>query len=154
MQAAVASILDLRLEDVPHFISFGEKWWSTYVYFLKEHGFVYSTFLHNKLHNSLWNTQSDCFIKPKYHRPSIITKKCLYKEDSINGYFLASVLSPGNITFKTEDHRCTHAVVIDRDFNIIHDPNPNYQTVLQYPLAHLIGFNGVINVDLVKKIKQ
>ena len=151
MQAAIASLFELPLEKVPHFISLGKDWWQTYCDFLQEQGYAFEDYLYNYLYESMAQTQSDCFVAPMKAKWSI-SKKKLYKEHSVNGYFHASVLSPGNFSLKDADRGCHHSVIIDKDYNIVHDPNPKYQTVRQYPLAHLIKFNGVICVDLYKKI--
>ena len=41
-KCAIASILDLEYEDVPHFIEFGEDWLLEAQKFFKEHGYDYS----------------------------------------------------------------------------------------------------------------
>ena len=46
-----------------------------------------------------------------------------------------------------------HAVLIDNNFNIVHDPNPNYKGILKYPLADILGYNGIIKVDGFKKMR-
>jgi hypothetical protein len=76
-----------------------------------------------------------------------MTPKCLYNEPGINGYFYASVLS---VKYFTWEKQITHAVIIDRDFNIVHDPGPHNQDILAYPLSNILGFNGVINVYLIE----
>jgi hypothetical protein len=40
LQAAVASALDLPLDDVPHFLEADEDWWTAMVDFLSAHGHV------------------------------------------------------------------------------------------------------------------
>lgn len=38
LQAAVASVLELQLEEVPNFAEAGDKWWDAYSGFLQERG--------------------------------------------------------------------------------------------------------------------
>ena len=45
LQAAVASLLDLPLEAVPHFMLFGRHWPKAFRLFLKAHGFMAATYI-------------------------------------------------------------------------------------------------------------
>ena len=146
MQAVMASLLELPLEEVPEFITFGRKWFSTLYEFVGKHDFKYDGMVHNKKYQALFNMSADCFKKPKFHSSTIISKKKLYKENGINGFFFASVLSPKYADLKNME---THAVICDKDYNIIHDPNPNYKNLIQYPLANIIGYNGIVGVCLI-----
>lgn len=102
MQAVVASLFSLELEDVPNFISFdtgnGEaniKMWE----FFMEKGF----------HPSAFGT---------YDTPIEKYKEVCQFDEGINGYFYASVKSQ---TFEDT----SHAVIVDSNLEIVHDPNPN-----------------------------
>ena len=93
-QAVVASLLEVELIQVPHFVLYdGDKWFDVYYYFFKAFNYDYSGF-----------GQPD--------------KRGLKKEDSIGGYFDACVKSK---TFPDKNH----AVVIDLNGVVVHDPNPN-----------------------------
>lgn len=37
-QAAIASLLELELEDVPHFVAMGDKWWEGTIKWMNERG--------------------------------------------------------------------------------------------------------------------
>lgn len=93
-RAAVASVLDLSLEQVPHFIRYGEDWFKMYWHFIKYFG---------------WDYAGNC---------SPGAKRGIKPEDSLNGYFLATVPSA---TFEG----VTHSVIMDIHGIIVHDPNPN-----------------------------
>ena len=61
----------------------------------------------------------------------------------VNGLFLACVHS-------VKREGATHAVIIDKNFNIVHDPNIDYKGEPK-PLAKELGYNGVIHVVLTQK---
>lgn len=148
MQAVIASLLELPLEEVPHFLEFGDHWFSEMHKCLNAHGYDYDGMIHNKYYNQLWQTKADCFKEPKYHRPSLMTPKRLYREEGIKGYFFASILSPKYFSWgeRSDIH---HAVVIDKDYNIVHDPNEVYKDLYMYPLANLLRYNGITSVYLI-----
>lgn len=147
MQAVIASLLEKPLDEVPHFLE-ADSWFSALRSYVMQNGCSYDGMIHNKYYNQLHQTQQDCFKKPKYHRPSMMSPKRLYKEEGVNGYFYANVLSPKY--FNLSDN-ATHAVIIDRDYNVVHDPNPAYRDLYMYPLANLLRYNGVINVFLINQ---
>jgi hypothetical protein len=151
MQAVIASLFEKSIDEVPAFIEFGEKWFSELYTFLRNNGYDYEGMIHNKIYQKILLPNHSCFKKTKYHLPSLITKSKLQKESGINGYFFASVLSPKYVKSILDEHT-THAVVIDGDYNIVHDPNSEYAKILQYPLADIIGYNGIIDVYLINKI--
>lgn len=93
-RAVVASLFELELEQVPHFVLFDNaNWFDIYFHFFYALGYEYID-----------------LGKLKTHK--------LKLEDSINGYFDASVKSK---TFKNKKH----AVIIDIKGVVVHDPNPN-----------------------------
>lgn len=151
LQAVIASLLEKPLDEVPHFIE-QESWFGSLRHYLHDNGYEYDGSLHNKYYNQIWQTKADCFKKPKYHSPSIMTPKKLYKEEGIGGYFYASILSPKYFSWG-ERNDAHHAVVIDRNYNIVHDPNPEYKDLYMYPLANLIRYNGITNVWLINPKK-
>ena len=150
MQAAIASLLDLSLEDVPNFIEFDDGYYKPLYKLLCEQGYSYDGVLFNKNYSTINTPTYECFNERKWHRRSILTPKKLYKEPGADGFFYAGVLSPGLFKWSSQ---ITHAVIIDKDFNIVHDPNPNYQDILSYPLASLLGYNGITDVLLINKNK-
>lgn len=149
MQCAIASIFDLDYEKTPDFINAGQGWFKMLYEFLQSKGYDYQGMIHNKRYQYLITPKDYCFRQVKFHRPSQITKKALYNEAGVNGLFFASVLSPKYFTWENGAHHTTHAVVIDKDYNILHDPNPEYSNLIQYPLADIIGFNGIIDIYLI-----
>lgn len=148
MRATFASLLDIPLYDFPNLIEY-KNWFEVMCKSLIEFGYEYDGTIYNKISQALWHPKGGCFVKQKWHRPSIITPKCLYKHKGFNGYFYAAVYSPKY--FKWTDN-CTHAIIIDRDFNIVHDPQTEYKNILKYPFADIIGYNGVIDVSLINPI--
>ncbi len=139
MQAAYASLLDLPLEEVPNFISYGNNWFSIMYHWLLSKGIEHSHWKNNPCNLSYWGEREEF--------------ESISNLNGIRGYFYASVYSPA--FFKAEDliskttSPATHAVIIDKDFNIVHDPNPLNKDVKEYPLAHRIGFNGVLSVPML-----
>ena len=94
-QAVVASILGLDLSQVPNFILYADNEWWNVYYY-----FMFSV-----------GWQYEGQSKPSKSRG-------LREEDSINGFFEAAVPSR---TFKGK----SHAVIINTEGMVIHDPNPN-----------------------------
>ena len=95
-QAIIASIFELELSQVPHFRLFpDEVWFRVYYYFLYAMGFEYS------------GEKRD------------LNKRPLLPEDSLNGFFDAAVQS------ETFGEGFFHAIVLDLEGTVVHDPNPN-----------------------------
>jgi len=151
MQAAIATLFSRKLEEVPNFIEL-DSWFSALCKTAIDNGYDYEGMLHNKNYTRLWHPTDECFKKGRWHRPSIMTKKALYKHEGVNGLFYAAVLSPNNFNWG-EGIMATHAVIIDRDYNVVFDPNHQYDNILEYPLKSLLGYNGIINVDIINPIK-
>jgi hypothetical protein len=147
MQAVIASLFEKTMDEVPKFIE-TDSWFESLYNYINENGYKYCGMLHNKYYSQLWQTKADCFKEPKYHRRSIMSPKRLYREKGVNGLFYAGILSPKYFSWGARED-VTHAVVIDRDYNIVHDPNPEYQNLYMYPLANLLRYNGVIDVYLI-----
>lgn len=99
LQAAIASLLDLNLEDVPSFIDAKEKWHQLLWSFMESQGFD----------DMSWEY-------PVSENPSLLER--MKFDGGWDGYFVGSVPSQ---TFPN----CTHAVIVDVNLNIVHDPNPN-----------------------------
>jgi hypothetical protein len=100
MQAAIASLFELELKQVPNFIELGSDWHEPFVKFFEDRGYGgYSQFNPQRI---------------KYEE----AVKALTYDNGVDGYFYATVPSQ---TF--ED--VTHAVICDTKMNIVHDPNPN-----------------------------
>lgn len=152
MQAAIASLLELELNQVPNFIEMDDGWFKTFWSFLNEHGYEYNGYLHNKYYTMLWHTKKDCFEKPKWNRNTVITPKRLYKEEGVEGLFYAAVLSPKYFSWGAREDK-THAVIIDKDYNIIFDPNPEYKDLYQYPLTPHLRYNGIVDVMIINPKK-
>lgn len=133
MKCTIATLLGLEYEDVPHFLEF-ENPISEMVDFMAEKGLEYEGCLYN-------------YPKSEY---STINK--LKNSDGINGLFYASVFSPKY--FKKEDgpeaYQITHAVLINKNYEIVFDPNLDYQNINSYPASDYLGFNGINNVYLFK----
>lgn len=148
MQAAIAALFDDELENVPNFVELN-SWYDAMQDYLKTKGYRYKGVLHNKKWVNLNQPSTGVFKECKWHKPSMLNKTNLKKRGGVNGLFYASVCSPRFFTWETLG---THAVIIDKDFNIVHDPNKAYESVLSYPLSSVIDYNGIINVYIFDKI--
>jgi hypothetical protein len=96
-RAAVASLFDLELEQVPHFRLYSsDTWWRVYYYFLIGIGY--------KFHGTSMAERHRDIGRRNY--------------ESVNGLFLATVPS------RTIDG-ILHNVLIDEMGVVVHDPNPN-----------------------------
>ena len=117
MQAAIASLFEMFIEDVPNFVELGEEWFDIYVKFYEDNGYLLNIF----------NPQGRIDI----------AKQALEVDKGINGYWYASVES---INLGKD---VWHAVIIDKDLNVIHDPNPNNY-------GHVYKPEDIISIDVVK----
>lgn len=103
MQAAVASLFELPLNDVPNFILLKENWGNVFRGFFKKH-----------------NNECEYFYFPEWDMEE--KKKALKYDGGVKGFFFGVVDSQ---TFKD----VTHAVIVDEELNIVHDPNPNQKAL-------------------------
>lgn len=105
-RAVVASLLDLEIEQVPHFGLFGKEW-------------------HHVYHGFLWGCGYEW--KGTGHFPKFTPRSEHLKDCNIGGYVEATVPSKN---YPPEDG-ITHAVVMDLDGLVVHDPHPGkaYQDV-------------------------
>ncbi len=152
MQAAVASLLNKELKDVPNFIEYGDEWLSEIEIFLKKNGYEFSDeapYLYNYNDYDLRNPTDLCFEEGLFDGTRSISEIIKYK--GVDGYFIASVYSPSLFDFKDWSQ---HVVIIDKDCNIIHDPNINYEKIINYPFSSLINYNGITDIWNIKKIKE
>ena len=104
-QAAVASLLDMDIYKVPNFIEFVDIEGTNPLlemqrFFKQEKGYKIGVF------NRKTDEDFENLLKVAHY------------DGGINGYFYATVKS------QTYENRF-HAVVVDKDLNVVHDPNPN-----------------------------
>lgn len=123
MQAQVASLLELPLSDVPNWIEMPEnEWFMNYQNFFKTQGYE---FLYCK--------------NPRGSIDDVLND--LYETNSIDGFIGASVNSS---MFKG----MTHAVIINLDGVVVHDPNPNkywlHKNVVQS--GDLVAWEDIIDL--------
>lgn len=124
-RATYASLLDLELCQVPHFILFGNKWFPMLYAFLDvlDYEFVGTEY---------------CYMQGKSKE-----KLRLYKKYSINGYYAAGVKSA---TFEG----VRHLLVMNQKGLVVHDPNPN-QAFLG---KNILKSKELLYFHLIKKIKR
>jgi hypothetical protein len=100
-QAVIASLFNLGLEDVPDFVS---------NHHIKPMAVEIVKFLNNRGFKAGY-----VYSDSKYGKTILDVTSV---DDGVDGYFYAVVKS------KTFDNGL-HAVVVDKNLNIVHDPNPN-----------------------------
>jgi hypothetical protein len=148
MQAVFASLFSLSLDEVPHFIE--KKDHQKYLsIFLKKNGYKFVQQVNNIKISSLPYTDFENIYMEDIF-PDII------KSDGINGLFYGLVYSPSEIdtVLLKQDISYTpplHAVIVDKNFNIVHDPNPAYKGIKEYPLAKEIGYNGIAYLNIINR---
>lgn len=134
LAATIASLLEKTIEDVPNFVDSAE-WFTVMQEFMFKSGYIYDGYLINGNRTDL---SADEKLKNEWFQEQ------LPEYGSINGFYDAVVFSknfPGQY----------HAIVCDRNFNIVHDPSP-IEDHNGYPKAGEIGYNGIIGVCLWKKV--
>lgn len=134
MKCAIATLLGLDYEEVPHFLHF-ESPNTVMANFMMSKGYEYEGCLYN------------------YPGSEYSTIHQLSECDGVNGLFYASVFSPKY--YKEENgikgHQIGHAVLINKNFEIVFDPNPAYESLEKYPASDEMGYNGINNVYIFNK---
>lgn len=148
LKAAIASLFEEDYDNVPHFIE-TDSWFENLRIYCLEKGYKFEEILHNKNWSMLQSPTYGCFNVEKWEDSLLMSKHNMETRGGINGLFLATVLSPNYFTFK---NIATHAVLIDKGFNIVHDPCEGYKDILKYPLSDILEYNGVIAVWDFKKV--
>jgi hypothetical protein len=149
LAAVWASLLHLNIDEVPNFVEYEDDH-KALCEFIEHFGYEYACYLINRNRKDLpYEVKSQyCYFESK-----------LPDAFAVNSYYDATVYSPGfwdqeryenDPTYKP----VTHAVVVDKNFNVVHDPNPKYQGLKSYPLADQLDYNGVIGVSLYRSIKS
>jgi hypothetical protein len=147
LPAVMASLFEMNIEDVPHFNKF-DNWYEEFIKFIESKECTIKRILYNaedarirnlKGHQAWYNSDN-----PKDDLNDI------KKYQGIDGFFHCGVYSPNNYD-PEDEHPAMHAVIIDKDFNIIHDPEKAYQDVKSYPRADDLGFNGIIDIFVIEK---
>jgi len=146
MQAAYASLFSVPLHEVPHFVDH-PNWRLKLREFYESHGYrlcfreknpalfdVFDFAVHG------WET------KPTQNGFEMITQF-----EGMNGLFAAAVFSPTYFD-PSKNNFTMHQVIIDRNFNVVHDPNPNNQGIKRYPMAGEVGYNGIIEIELIRTL--
>jgi len=140
MQAAIASLLEMNLNEVPNFIESNNPWGDFFQFILDSEFEFHGTLYNHPIFNE------SC--KPEYN-----TIHKLKDEVGFKGCFFASVYSPKyynwEIPWEQAYPHVTHAVICNKNWEIIHDPNPFNANLKTYPRADKLGYNGILSVSLI-----
>jgi hypothetical protein len=151
-KCCICSILELDYDDVPNFVE-SEHWFLDAHDFCLKHGYeLYTDTLWNPNVCYLENPANFCFKTYEPDDRFLLTS--ITPDKGVDGYFMATVYSPKYTNGKEHPMSHLHAVICDIDFNIVHDPNPEYQGIIQYPYAKIIGYNGIRTIDTMIKIEK
>jgi len=125
-RAVIASLLDLEIEQVPHFRLFSDDTWcNVYVYFLMGCGYDFE----------------GTGYFPKNTPRSEHLKDC-----HIGGYVFATVPSKNY----PPEEGITHAVVMDLDGLVVHDPHPGKA----YQGINVIDTKELMHWALIKPLSR
>ena len=145
MQAVMASLFELSLEKVPNFIELGDEWHNSMCSFIYDQGY--------ELLGTLYNP-NDFYaevVSPKDIIPECRFEEMKTKYKGINGYYYAAVFSQKFYDpSKSWINQITHAVVVDSNLNIVHDPNRENKSN-GYLRSNEIGYNGVLYTYIIEK---
>lgn len=106
MQAVIASLFEVELHEVPEFIKLSEHWFYMMKKFFKDHGYSNLTYINR---GDGVDTE--------------FLKRVAKYDGGIKGYLYASVPS------QVFANGIGHAVVVDTDLNIVHDPSPTQSSM-------------------------
>lgn len=150
MQACMASLFEDEYCNVPRFIELPD-YFDIFKQYIKSKGYKFDGTLNNYIYENILHPTLGCFNNDfQHYEKYFINNNSLINESGVNGLFLCSVLSPKYFNWNSLN---MHMVICDKNFNIIHDPNINYKNIIHYPLSDVIGYNGIVNVTLLSKIK-
>jgi hypothetical protein len=126
-QAAVASLLDMKIEEVPDFDQYPDSW-AKVIGFLSLHEYVFN----------------GCLYNPKVAN-SVVDSKfgSLFGMEGVKGFFIGITYHPDIIT---KDH----LVIIDKMIKIVNPLREEYKET-GFPLEDIIGFSGVKQILLIHK---
>ena len=146
LRATLCSLLELDPAIVPNFSALGQNYFTPFLQTIRAAGCEYI----GTRYADPWGDAAPAYTLDK-----------LKKRAGIDGMFLATVLSPKyhdlEIVQKSFNARvlpfgtATHSIIIDKDLNVIHDPNPNYRGVKEYPFAEVIGHHGIMSACVIEK---
>jgi hypothetical protein len=149
MQAAIASLFELSLEKVPHFLELGENWFEAFYNFIREQGYDFDGTLYNynqwRIINKREGVKTSKELRNRLHK--------IKKMKGVKGYFFASVYSPKYYDSKDKSP-ITHAVIIDKNFNIVHDVNPANNDLISYPESKKLKYNGILDIYMINPISK
>ena len=135
MRAVVASLFEDEIENVPNFIELPNGiYWEEFLKYHNDRGYTFKGIRYNL---NMFNGS-----------PEDLSLETIKSSEGINGFFFATVFSPKHNP-EGEFNGILHAVVIDKDFNIVHDPNPEYKDLKEYPKHD--KYNGILYVKLFEK---
>lgn len=132
MQAAIASLFELELNDVPNYIE-EEDWFPLMISMYSEKGYGFTCF-------NPWSKNRD--VEKVF--------EILEYDGGVNGFFYATVKSQ---TYEG----VTHAVIVNMKLEVVHDPNPNEKALKLKPEDIIAvdtvrgGWHISIEGNLVKK---
>jgi len=136
MQAAIASLFELPLDAVPNFIEFDNK---------EKYPDTNHLFEMNKFYVKNGYTEG---ITPIHRMRNDTLEKMIAIarfDGGVNGYFYATVPSQ---TYPD----VFHAVIVDSELNIVHDPNPN-QLAMKLNADDVVGILTVTDFIIGKTVK-
>lgn len=152
LQATIACLFDKEIEEVPYFEPTDDIM-ENINNFINPLGYELIDAIVNKKYHQLLNPLEECFEENEWDYSKLITPGNIAKYEGVNGFFMASVLCPQRFSWESLE-RPSHAVIVDKAFNIVHDTNPDYKGIRMYPLEHHIGYRGITHIFLINKIKK
>lgn len=149
-KCCVRTLLGLDYDDVPNFVELGEKWWEITCDTFLECGYVLGerSYLNPNV-PLLENPVAGCFYAGMV--ASDCTFGALRMSDGVDGVFLAHVYSPKYTNASEHPISHLHSVLCDVNFNIVFDPQKDYEGIVRYPYSGIIGYNGIRGIDSVRR---
>lgn len=121
MQAVIASLYELTIEEVPTFLDDSKGNWAVQLC-------KFMMLQHPKKILPLWRDKGSLLNNKILDTKDLIDYT--HNDGGVNGYFFASVKSP---TFSTPEKPIYHAVIVNKCLEIVHDPNPNKKALKLKP---------------------
>jgi len=139
LRVCLCSLLELEVDDVPDFA--------------KIHGSI--TIDENGRFNmygwfDVFTDQVILTGSSFRNKLSGIELRRLHEYEGVDGLFIARVPSP---KYWISD-KLTHVILINKHFEVIHDPNPNHKGIVDYSNSEYPDYNGVMEVFIIETTKD
>ncbi len=150
-KCTICTLFGFDYDEIPNFVEFDDEWLTMAIDVVKERGYKMTGMeLFNPNVMYLESPTANVWENKEPYWPK--TLNAIEPGMGVNGLFLASVYSPKYTSASEHPIDHLHSVICDINCNIVFDPQKEYESVVNYPYAKLIGYNGIRSIDIIRKL--